>query len=57
MRLKNINLNRVHSENFNQFIKTLDTILKHLHQPKTEFLIRGVINVDYMNDNSRKKKL
>jgi hypothetical protein len=40
---------------FNQFLKKLDDTLKYLYKPKTEFLICGDINTDYLLDSSRKK--
>jgi hypothetical protein len=44
------------SANFNQFIKRLDATLKYLYNPKSEFLIYGDINVDYVNNNNWKKQ-
>jgi hypothetical protein len=38
------------SANFNQCVKRLDATLKYLYNPKSEFLICGDINVDYLND-------
>jgi hypothetical protein len=55
--LRILALYRAPSANFNQFIKRQDATLKHLNNPKSEFLICGDINVDYLNDNNRKKKL
>ena len=40
---------------FNQFFKKLDDTLKYLCKPKTEFLICGDINTDYLLESSRKK--
>jgi hypothetical protein len=53
--LKILALYRVPFANFNQFIKRLDNTLKYLYNPKSEFLICGDINVDYLNDNYQKK--
>jgi hypothetical protein len=49
-------LHRAPSANFNQFIKRLDATLKYLHNPKSEFLICGDINVDYLSDNNQKRQ-
>jgi len=35
----------------NQLIEKLDTTLKYLHNKKSEVLIYGDINVDYLDDN------
>jgi exonuclease III len=42
------------SGNFYQFLKVLDTMLMSLYQPKTEFIICGDINIDYLSDSSKK---
>jgi hypothetical protein len=52
-----LSLYRAPSGDFNQFLRGLDAILKYLYNPKTEFLICGDINIDYLNENNRKKKL
>jgi exonuclease III len=52
-----LTLYRAPSANFNQFIKRLDATLKYLYNPKSEFVICGDINVDYLNDNTQKKQL
>jgi hypothetical protein len=40
---------------FNQFLKKLDDNLKYLYKPKTEFLICGDINMDYLLESNQKK--
>jgi hypothetical protein len=55
--LRILALYRALSANFNQFIKRIDATLKYLHNSKSEFLISGDINVDYLNDNNQKNKL
>jgi exonuclease III len=50
-------LYRARSANFNQFVKRLDTSLKYLCNPKSEFLFCGDINVGYLNDNNQKIQL
>ncbi|PNF25679.1 hypothetical protein B7P43_G16270, partial [Cryptotermes secundus] len=42
---------------FNQFLKGLDATLKYLYNPKSEFLICGDINIDYLSDSNRKKQM
>ena len=37
--------------NFEQFLSILDTALKYLYRPKTEFIICGDVNVNYLLDN------
>jgi exonuclease III len=54
--LRILALYRAPSANFNKFIKRLDTTLKYLYNPKSEFLICGDINVDCLNDNNWKKQ-
>jgi hypothetical protein len=48
---------RTPSANFNQFIERLDATLKYLYNPKSEFLICGDIDVDYLNDDNQKKQI
>jgi endonuclease/exonuclease/phosphatase family metal-dependent hydrolase len=43
--------------NFYQFLKLLDIMLTSLYHPKTEFIICGDINVDYLLAKSRKQQL
>jgi hypothetical protein len=40
---------------FNQFIQNLDISLKHLFKPKTEFVICGDINTDFLVESNNKK--
>jgi len=44
--LHTLSLYRVSTGDFNQFIKNLDDVLKHLCKPKAELLICGDINKD-----------
>jgi exonuclease III len=44
------------SGNFYQFLKLLDIMLS-LYHPKTEFIICGDINIDYLSDSFRKQQL
>jgi len=46
---------RAPTGDFNQFLKKLDDTLKFLYKPKTEFLLCGDINVNYLHDNNHKK--
>ena len=50
-----LSMYRAPTGDFNQFLKKLDT-LKYLIKPKTEFLLCGDINTDYLLDSNRKKK-
>jgi hypothetical protein len=54
--LRTLALYRAPYANFNQFIERLGATLKYIHNPKSEFLICGDINVDYLNDNNWKKQ-
>jgi hypothetical protein len=45
------------SGNFYQFLKLSDTMLMSLYQPKAEFIICGDINIDYLSDSCKKRKL
>ena len=42
------------SGNFYQFLKLLNIMLMSLYQPKTEFIICGDINIDYLSDSFKK---
>jgi hypothetical protein len=42
------------SGNFYQFLKLFDKVLMSLYQLKTEFIICGDINTDYLSDSSKK---
>jgi hypothetical protein len=50
-----LSIYRVPTGDFNQFLKKLDDNLKYLHKPKTEFLLCGNINIDYLLESNRKK--
>jgi exonuclease III len=54
--LRTLALYRDSFANFNQFRERLDATLKYLHNPQSEFLICGDINVDHLNDNNHKKQ-
>lgn len=41
---------------FNQFLVTIDNILKFLMNFKTEVIIHGDINVNYLTDSKKKSK-
>jgi hypothetical protein len=43
-----LSLYRAPTEDFYRFIKKLDDTLKHLYKPKSELLICGNINTDYL---------
>ena len=45
------------SGDYNYFLKKLEIILKSLCTIKTEFIICGDINVDYLHHHSRKQQL
>jgi hypothetical protein len=46
-----LSLYKAPSGDFHQFLRGLDATLKYLYNPKTEFLIYGDINIDYLNEN------
>jgi hypothetical protein len=52
-----LRLYRAPTGDFNKFIENLDDTLKYLYEPKTEFLICGDINTDYLSESNRKKQL
>jgi len=52
-----LNIYRAPTGYFNQFLKKLDVALKYLYKPKTEFLICGDVNTDYLLDSNQKKHL
>jgi hypothetical protein len=47
-----LDLYRSPSGDFNQFLKGLDTTLKYFYNPKSEFLICGDINIDYLSESN-----
>ena len=51
-----LSIYRAPTGDFSQFLKRLDDTLKYLYKPKTEFLICGDINADYLLESSREKK-
>jgi len=42
------------SGNFHQFLKLFEIMLMSLCRPKTEFVICGDVNIDYLSDSYRK---
>jgi hypothetical protein len=52
-----LSFNRDHSGDFNKFINRLNATLNYLCSPKSEFLICGDIDIDYLFENNRKKQL
>jgi exonuclease III len=57
---KNVILFCVHrapSGNYDYFLNKLDNILTSLHNYKTEFIICGDININYLEINNKKKQL
>jgi hypothetical protein len=48
---------RAPSGNFDYFLNKLDTILNSLQNHKTEFIICGDININYLGTTNRKKQL
>ena len=48
---------RARTGDFNQFLKKLDDTFKYLHKPKTEFLLCGDINIDYLLESNCKRHL
>jgi hypothetical protein len=45
------------SGDFGHFLRLLDSTSKFLQKPKTEFVICGDMNVDYVTDNHWRKQL
>jgi hypothetical protein len=54
-KLIDLSIYRAPTGDFNQFLKKLDVTLKYLYKPKTEFIICGDINMDYLLESNRKK--
>jgi exonuclease III len=50
-------LYRAPSGNFGNFLNTMDKILNLLHKLKTEFIICGDININYMEMSNNRKPL
>jgi exonuclease III len=50
-------LYRAPSGDVNEFLKRLDAVLKYLYSPKSEFIICGNININYLNENNRKQQI
>jgi len=48
---------RAPSGDFDYFLNKLDYILNSLHNYKTEFIICGDININYLGTNNKKKRL
>ena len=45
------------SGNFDYFIKKMEKVLNFLHKTKTEFIITGDFNVNFLNESERKTQL
>jgi exonuclease III len=48
---------RAPSSNFSNFMLKMDEVLKSLYTLKTEFIICGDFNIDYLTDNYKKTNL
>ena len=48
---------RAPSGSFFKFLNSVEVMLSSLHRPKTEFIICGDVNVDYLCDDIRKQQL
>jgi hypothetical protein len=48
---------RAPSGDINEFLQKLDAILKYLYSPKSEFIICGDININYLTENNRKPQI
>jgi exonuclease III len=48
---------RAPTGHFNQFINSLDSVLKKLYTPTSQFIICGDINIIYLIDNEKKNQL
>jgi exonuclease III len=48
-------LYRAPTQNFGNFLNTMDKILNSLHKSKTEFIICGDININYMEMSNNRK--
>jgi hypothetical protein len=51
-----LRLYRALSGDVNELQRRLDTILRYLYTPKSEFIIRGDININYLNESGHKNK-
>jgi exonuclease III len=51
-----LSLYRAPSWEDNAFLRRLDATLKYLYNPKSEFIICGDININYLNESSHKNK-
>jgi hypothetical protein len=45
------------SEDVIEFLKKLDAILKYLYSPKSEIIICGDININYLNESNHKQQI
>jgi hypothetical protein len=52
-----LSLYRAPSGDINEILKRLDTILKCLYSPESEFIIYGDININHLNENDRKQQI
>jgi hypothetical protein len=48
---------RAPTGDFETFLNKLDSIMNYLYKPKTEFVICGTINIDYLSESYRKQRL
>jgi exonuclease III len=48
---------RAPSGNVNDFLRRLDAILNYLYNPKSEFIICGYVNINYLNKCNQKKQV
>jgi exonuclease III len=56
-RLCIITIHRAPTGNIDTFITKLDTILRNLYTPTQEYIICGDININYLPDSEKKRKL
>jgi hypothetical protein len=50
-------LYRAHSGEVNEFARRLDATSKYLYNPKSEFIICGDININYLNGSRHEKQV
>jgi hypothetical protein len=52
-----LSMYRAPSGDISEFLRRLDAILKYLYSPKTEFIVWGDININYVNENNHKQQI
>jgi exonuclease III len=52
-----LSLYRAPSGDVKEFQMRLDAILKYLYSPKSEFIVCGDININYVNENNHKQQV